>query len=382
MGEAGIPETFVKPSEKILVALSGGVDSGVAAALLVEQGHDVSAAYMKNWVNEENLPGECPWEEDAADAQAVAQKLGIPFRVVDLVQEYKNRIVLYLLNGYEDGITPNPDVLCNREMKFGVFLNVARAAGFDAVATGHYARRVTGPSGGWDILEGVDPNKDQSYFLTLLQQDQAAAARFPIGHLPKPEVRALARKFGLPVAEKKDSQGICFIGKVKMADFLEAYVPEKRGNIVDLNGRVMGEHRGLHFFTIGQRKGIRVASPFEGRAYVVVEKRGKTNELVIGFDEPETPGLYGQGAWLAGMSYVNRVVDRPATLLARPRYRAPKVEVRVTPHAEGGMAVWFAEPQRALAAGQICALYEGETLLGGGFFQTIYHDAPAEKMAG
>ncbi|MDX6767247.1 MAG: tRNA 2-thiouridine(34) synthase MnmA [Candidatus Methylacidiphilales bacterium] len=361
--------------EKILVALSGGVDSAVAAASLVEQGHDVSAAYMKNWVNEENLPGECPWERDASDAESVAAKLGIPFRVVDLVQEYKNRIVLYLLNGYEDGLTPNPDVLCNREMKFGVFLEAARAAGFRAVATGHYARRVAAPNGGWDILEGLDPNKDQSYFLSLLRQDQAAAARFPVGHLPKPEVRALARRYDLPVAEKKDSQGICFIGKVKMGDFLEAYVPEKPGNIIDLEGRVLGVHRGLHFFTIGQRKGIRVASPFEGRAYVVVEKRHATRELVIGFDDPATPGLYAQGAWLAGMSFVNRPIARPSNLLARPRYRAPKVEVRVTPHEGGGMAVWFAEPQRALAAGQICALYDGETLLGGGFFQTIYHEA-------
>ena len=371
----------MKSSEKILVALSGGVDSGVAAALLVEQGHDVSAAYMKNWVNEEDLPGECPWERDAADAQAVADKLGIPFRVVDLVQEYKNRIVLYLLNGYEDGITPNPDALCNREMKFGVFLDVAKASGFAAVATGHYARRVAAPGGGWDILEGVDPNKDQSYFLSLLRQDQAAAARFPIGHLPKPEVRSLARRFGLPVADKKDSQGICFIGKVKMADFLEAYVPEKPGKIVDLDGNVLGRHRGLHFFTIGQRKGIRVASPHEGQAYVVVEKRGATNELVIGWDRPDTPGLYAKGAVLAGMSFVNRVVGQPAALLARPRYRAPKVGVRVVPQAGGGMEVRFDEPQRALAVGQICALYDGEILLGGGVFQTIRHDSPAAKNA-
>jgi tRNA-specific 2-thiouridylase len=362
-------------SEKILVALSGGVDSAAAAALLVEQGHEVAAAYMKNWVNEEDIPGECPWERDAEDAAAVAAKLGLPFRVVDLVQDYKNRIVLYLLNGYEDGITPNPDVMCNREMKFGVFLDYARGAGFEAVATGHYARRTPGADGGWDIREGADPNKDQSYFLALLRQDQAAAARFPIGHLPKPEVRALARRFGLPVAEKKDSQGICFIGKVKMADFLAAYVPEKPGPIVDRDGRTLGQHRGLHFFTLGQRKGIGVASPYPHEAYVVVEKRVATNELVIGLDRPDTPGLHAQGAWLGSISWVNRPVAAARTLLARPRYRAPQVEARYIPHGKDRAAIWFAEPQRALAPGQICALYDGDLLLGGAVFQAICPEA-------
>lgn len=367
----------MKSPEKILVALSGGVDSAAAAALLVEQGHDVCGAYMKNWVNEDGLPGECPWERDAEDARAVAETLGIPFRVVDMVQDYKNRIVLYLLNGYEDGITPNPDVFCNREMKFGVFLQYARGAGFEAVATGHYARRRPGAEGGWDIVEGADPNKDQSYFLAMLRQEQAAAARFPIGHLPKPEVRALAKRFGLPVAEKKDSQGICFIGKVKMADFLRAYVPEKPGRIIDLSGRELGRHHGLHFFTLGQRKGIGVASPYTGEAYVVVEKRHATNELVIGLDRPDTPGLFAQGAWLGSVSWVNRPVSAPRTLHARPRYRAPKVEARFIPHGGGQAAIWFSEPQRALAPGQICALYEGEVLLGGAVFQTVYHEQPA-----
>lgn len=353
----------------------------MAAALLVEQGHEVAAAYMKNWVNEEDIPGQCPWEQDAADAEAVARHLGIPFRVVDMVQEYKNRIVLYLLNGYEDGITPNPDVMCNREMKFGVFLHYARGAGFEAVATGHYARRAPGPDGGWDIWEGLDGNKDQSYFLALLRQDQVVAARFPIGHLTKPEVRQQARRLGLPVAEKKDSQGICFIGKVKMADFLAAYVPEKPGPIVDLQGRVLGQHRGLHFFTLGQRKGIGVACPYPHQAYVVVEKRVATNELVIGLDDPATPGLHAQGAWLGGLSWVNRPLTAARNVQARPRYRAPKVEARLVPHGEGRAAIWFAEPQRALAPGQICALYDGEVLLGGAVFQTIYHEQAAEFSA-
>ena len=209
---------------RILVGLSGGVDSSVAAALLVEQGHDVVGAYMKNWVNDEGIPGECPWEQDIQDALSVAKKIGIEFRVIDLVDEYRARIVNYLIEGYRAGYTPNPDVLCNREMKFGVFLDYALEQGFDSVATGHYARRLDTPQGSF-ILRGRDPNKDQSYFLSLMRPDQTARAVFPLGDLLKPEVRVLADKYGLPTARKKDSQGICFIGQVKMSDFLRHYLP-------------------------------------------------------------------------------------------------------------------------------------------------------------
>ncbi len=363
--------------ERILVGLSGGVDSSVAAALLQKQGHEVCGAYMKNWTNEEEIPGECPWERDIEDARAAAAVLGIEFRVVDLTQEYRNKVVLYLLNGYEDGVTPNPDIMCNREMKFGVFLTYARANGFDAVGTGHYAQRRLRQDGRWELFEGADKNKDQSYFLALLRQEQIAAARFPVGDLPKSEVRRLARELGLPNADKKDSQGICFIGKVKMADFISTFLPEKPGRIVDVEGREMGGHQGLHYYTLGQRKGIGVASPHYGEAYVVVEKRRKTNELVIGLDRPETPGLYAQGCWLGSMSWTVGPLGEPSNILARPRYRAPSVPARYIPHGEDRGALWFGEPQRALAPGQICALYDGETLLGGGIFQTIYHDTAA-----
>ena len=202
--------------EKILVALSGGVDSSVAALLLKQQGHDLVGAYMKNWINEDNVIGRCPWEQDIEDARRVAERIGIEFQVVNLMRDYRARVVDYMLEGYARGLTPNPDVMCNREIKFGVLRGWARDHGFAAVATGHYARRVEQADGRCDLLEGADANKDQSYFLARLDQAQIRDARFPVGHLAKPELRRLAREAGLATADKKDSQGICFIGEVKM----------------------------------------------------------------------------------------------------------------------------------------------------------------------
>lgn len=357
--------------ERILVALSGGVDSSVAAAQLVAQGHEVHAAYMKNWINEVNIVGDCPWQQDVADARAVAEKLGIPFEVVNLMDEYRERIVDYLLKGYADGITPNPDVFCNREIKFGVFLEWAQAHGFDAVATGHYARSVIQPDGRRAILTGRDPNKDQTYFLALMRPEQVAAARFPVGDLLKSEVREIARRYELPNAEKKDSQGICFIGEVKMADFLKAYLADEPGPIVDVDGRTLGRHRGLHYFTLGQRKGIGVASNTYKQHYVVVEKRPATRELVVGFDDPATPNLYAQACTLSQISFTGSPLTVSTDCLARPRYRAPSTPVRVIPLEGGRLRVEWQQPQRALAVGQVCALYEGERLCGGGVYADI-----------
>lgn len=387
--------------ERLLVALSGGVDSSVAALLLRDQGHDVVCAYMKNWINEDNVLGHCPWMQDIDDARAVCDRLGLEFRVVNLMREYRELVVDYLLDGYRRGLTPNPDVMCNSRVKFGVFAAYARAEGFQGLATGHYARRVESDRHSalsaqrWHLLEGADKNKDQSYFLALLNQQQLAFARFPIGDLPKPELRALAARAGLPTATKKDSQGICFIGEVKMADFLRAYVPERPGPIVRAaDDRVLGEHRGLHYFTIGQRKGIGVPSNTDHEAYVVVGKRAADNALLVAFDGPHAPGLWTTECRVHSLSFVGEPLTERTTLECRVRYRDPRVPVEFIPEGRAGplgqpipdagsiaarggpggpalpqtATLRFATPQRALASGQILALYRGEELLGGGVF--------------
>ncbi len=361
--------------EKILVALSGGVDSSVAALLLREQGHDLVGAYMKNWINEDNILGDCPWQRDIEDARAVAAHLGIEFHVVNLMRDYRARIVDYLLDGYARGLTPNPDVMCNREIKFGVFRQWARDHGFGAVATGHYARRTvaagapaTAPE--FELREGTDKNKDQSYFLALLSQAQLADARFPVGDLPKPELRALARRAGLPTADKKDSQGICFIGEVKMADFLRAYVPDAPGPIVRAtDGRTLGTHRGLHFYTLGQRKGIGIPSNTDHQAYVVVGKRAADRALLVAFDGPSAPGLFQTSVRVHGLSWIGAPVTAACDLEGRVRYRDPRVPLRFTPEEGGQTAhIEFATAQRGLAGGQILALHRGEQLLGGAVY--------------
>jgi tRNA-specific 2-thiouridylase len=359
---------------KVLVGLSGGVDSAVAAALLVEQGHEVAAGYMKNWINDEGIPGDCPWEQDIEDARAVARKLGIEFRVIDLIDSYRDRIVDYLIEGYRSGITPNPDVWCNREMKFGIFLDYALAQGFERVATGHYARRRDLTDGSAAILRGADPNKDQSYFLSLMTQHQTAHALFPTGEMLKPEVRGVARRFDLPVAEKKDSQGICFLGQVKMSDFLRHYLPDSPGEIIDTEGRVLGEHRGLHLYTLGQRKGHGVASPRDGMAYVVVGKDAAKNRLIVGWDSPDAEGLYTRHCVVGTLSHINEPLDTKRLVDAQPRYRAKAEPALMEPLDEGRVRLEFQRPHRAIAPGQICAFYEGGRLLGGGVFESTAAD--------
>ncbi len=349
--------------------MSGGVDSSVAALLLKEQGHELVGAYMKNWINEDNIIGHCPWQQDIEDARAVAGQIGIEFRVVNLMQEYRERVVAYLLDGYRRGLTPNPDIMCNREIKFGVFRAWARDNGFSAVATGHYARRAPNPDGTFSLLEGADKNKDQSYFLALLDQDQLRDARFPIGHLPKPELRVIASRAGLSTAAKKDSQGICFIGEVKMQDFLRQYVPDEPGPIIRAtDGREVGAHRGLHYYTIGQRRGIGVPSNTDFEKYVVVGKRASDRALLVAFDHADAPGLFVSEIKLHSLSWNNGPRTSPCKLEGRVRYRDPHVGLEFVPESEHTALIRFDTPQRALASGQILALHEGERLIGGGIY--------------
>ncbi len=356
--------------QKILVALSGGVDSAVAALLLKRQGADIACVYMKTWMNEEGIDvfGNCPWQQDIEDARAVCEKLGVPFTVVNLIEQYRARIVDYMVRGYAEGVTPNPDVFCNREMKFGVFLDYAREHGFDAVATGHYARRRENANGTASVLEGKDPNKDQSYFLSMMRPEQVVAARFPVGHLLKPELRAIAEEAGLPVARKKDSQGICFLGKIRIQDFLAHHIPENPGEIVNTGGKVLGEHKGLHYFTLGQRQGLGIPSNTDFKAYVVVAKDVARNRLVVAFDGADAPGLWAKDFTLHSLNWLEPQAGGPRDVLLRPRYRDPKVAARLIPLEDGSTRVECAQLQRAIAAGQIGALYDGEVLIGGGVF--------------
>ncbi|HTB63482.1 MAG TPA: tRNA 2-thiouridine(34) synthase MnmA [Opitutales bacterium] len=359
---------------RILAALSGGVDSAVAAWLLREQGHDVVGAYMRTWMHEEGstLFADCPWERDMEDARAVAGKIGIPFHVFNLIEDYRERVVDYLVSGYATGRTPNPDCMCNREIKFGVLENHATRLGCEFVATGHYVRRRENADGSVDALTGVDGNKDQSYFLALVRQENLRRALFPIGNLRKPEVRELARQAGLPNAERKDSQGICFLGRVPVNTFLDQYIAENPGPIVTPAGRALGTHRGLHRYTLGQRHGIGVPSNTDHKAYVVVAKDLSRNALVVAFDEPDAPGLWGREFSVRELHWTNRTLTAgvPHPLLGRPRYRDPAVAATLlvdekdAAHAQ----LVFAEPQRALASGQIVALYHGDLLLGGAVY--------------
>ena len=369
-----VPDAFpvlggVADRERILVAMSGGVDSSVAALLLRRQGFDVSGAYMKNWINEDGVVGHCPWMTDIEDARRVADQVGIEFRVVNLMREYRERVVQYLLDGYARGLTPNPDIMCNREVKFGVFRRWAADNGFTAVATGHYARTRTGERGLVELHEGADGNKDQSYFLALLGQEQLRAARFPVGDLLKPELRRIAREAGLATAQKRDSQGICFIGEVRMADFLRAYVPDSPGPIIRASdGATLGGHRGLHYYTLGQRRGIGVPSNTNHENYVVVGKRAADNALLVSFDHPDAPGLFQGEVRVHSLSWTGEPVLAARPLEGRVRYRDPRVPLDFVPEGGGTALIRFGRPQRALASGQVLALYEGTRLLGGAVY--------------
>ena len=356
-----------------MIALSGGVDSTVAMTLLKQQGYDISAAYMKTWVNEEGIDvfGDCPWHQDILDCQACTKALGVDFEVVDFIKEYHHQIVEYLVEGYRLGRTPNPDVMCNARMKFGKFLDYAKSRGYNKVATGHYCDLRENPDGSRDLVMGADPSKDQSYFLVMISQEQLQAAVFPIGSLLKSQVRDIARLNNLPNSEKKDSQGICFLGKIKIQDFLRCYIPEVDGDIVNTNGQKLGTHRGLYNYTLGQRKGIGVPSNTNHKSYVVVAKNFENNTLVVDFDSPEAPNLYRKEVEIIEINWINKPILSPRKIYARVRYRDPLIEAFITPLEGNRARVEFAVEQRAIATGQVMAIHDTDqtTVLGGGFYK-------------
>lgn len=392
---------------KVVVGLSGGVDSSVAAYLLKEEGHEVIGMFMKNWHDTSvTISDECPWIDDSNDAMLVAESLGIPFQTIDLSETYKKRIVDYMFSEYEAGRTPNPDVLCNREIKFDVFLKAAMQLGADYVATGHYCRKAeidTDKGKIYRLLAGKDGNKDQSYFLCQVNQEQLAKALFPIGHLNKSEVREIAAKTGLATAEKKDSQGLCFIGKVRLPDFLQQELKPKKGDIIEIDrhstlfssavpgsgnsvpesgpealckavvykpqdGTKAGEHNGAHYFTIGQRKGLNIGGKAEGMFVLATDT--KTNTIYVGMGE-DHPGLLRKGLFIPekDIHWIRQDLEMKTgetrEYLVRIRYRQALVKASLQRKSEG-IYIVFDKPAKAIAAGQFAAWYSGDELIGSG----------------
>ncbi len=391
--------------KRVVVGLSGGVDSSVAAYLLKEQGYEVIGLFMKNWHDEGvTISKECPWLDDSNDAMLVADKLGIPFQTVDLSAEYKERIVDYMFNEYERGRTPNPDVLCNREIKFDVFMKIALSLGADYVATGHYCRKgemqVDGETA-FQLLAGKDKNKDQSYFLCQLSQEQLAKTLFPIGELQKSEVRKIAAEQDLVTAEKKDSQGLCFIGKVRLPEFLQQKLQPKEGDIVEIpaseekfqsetkefqnkleelqfmsrkylyqpsEGKKVGRHQGAHYFTKGQRKGLAVGGTPE--PLFVIETDVKENVIYTGQGK-DHPGIYRRGLFISPNEIhwvrpdLKLEADEEMPVKARIRYRQELQEARLY-QTEHGLYIIFDKAQPSITEGQFVAWYREDELIGSG----------------
>jgi tRNA-specific 2-thiouridylase len=339
-------------SKNVYVGMSGGVDSSVTAALLKEQGYKVTGVYMKNW--SQDLPGfTCPWKDDYMDAKRVAVQLKIDFKMYDFEKQYRHKVVEYMVNGYKAGLTPNPDIMCNQEVKFKLFLETAIEDGADLIATGHYAR-----TKGGQLYTGLDKSKDQSYFLYRVKEKALRKSLMPIGELKKTEVRIMAKKLGLVTADKKDSQGICFVGKVGIKEFLLSQIdPQKSGEIVDQKGHVIGEHEGAIFYTIGQRHGLSVGG---GLPYYVTKKDMKTNRVYVTTDL-EDKGLWSSSVLLGNPHWINEAPKQNHKILARLRYRGPLVKAEI--HGE---RLVLEDKVRGVASGQSAVLYDQDRVIGGG----------------
>lgn len=342
-------------AQKVYVGMSGGVDSSLSAALLVEQGYDVTGVYMKNWTRD--IPGfVCPWKEDFKDAKTVAVQLGIPLITFDFEQDYRQAVVDYMVDAYRQGLTPNPDIVCNQEIKFKLFLNTALSEGADLIATGHYARTAAG-----QLLKGVDHNKDQSYFLYRVTEDALKRTIFPVGGLAKPEVREQAAKRGLVTAAKRDSQGICFVGEVGIKQFLLNELGEQQpGVIIDQHGKNIGEHDGAIFYTIGQRHGLNVGG---GLPYYVTHKDMAKNEVYVTTDLNDGR-LWSKQVDLTSLWWINEPPKAEHTYQVKTRYRAEAVDCQFV---EGQLVL--ADEVRAVSPGQSAVIYDGDRALGGGIIQ-------------
>lgn len=361
---------------RIVVGLSGGVDSAVAALQLVRQGHDVQALFMKNW-NELSPDGECVWESDVEDAMRVCEVLRIPLNTVDLTREYWDGVFAEFLAQYRAGRTPNPDVLCNQEVKFKAFMEHAFNAGADMIATGHYAR-IDRVSGLFALGKGMDAGKDQSYFLCRLSQDQLRHSNFPLGRLQKTEVRAQAAAAGLHVHDKKDSTGICFIGERPFREFLAAFLPEEPGPICTAEGRCIGEHPGVHFFTLGQRQGLGIGGLADQgtEPWYVAAKDVRNNVLTV-VQGNRHPLLYSKELLASDVHWISgHAPDMPLGCQAKTRYRQPDQACVVEPARDGRLRVTFREPQRAVTPGQYVVFYQDDTCLGGAIVDEIVRREP------
>lgn len=359
-----------KRKKRVVLGMSGGVDSSVAALLLKEQGYEVIGLFMKNW-DETDESGTCTATYDYEDVVRVADQLDIPYYSVNFVKEYWDRVFTYFLDEYKKGRTPNPDVMCNKEIKFKAFLERGLQLGADYIATGHYARLDT-VNGKRRLLRGVDRNKDQTYFLNALSQDQLKDVLFPLGEIDKKEVRRIAREAGLATADKKDSTGICFIGERDFKEFLSQYIPAQPGEIKRMSGETVGRHDGLMYYTLGQRRGLGIGGGGTGEPWYVVGKDLEQNVLYVE-QGGNHPALYCGGLRASGINWVSgESPDYPLSCTVKFRYRQTDRPATVSQLKDGELLVWFDEPQRAVAPGQAVVFYDGEVCLGGGTIEETY----------